>query len=125
VIRELLLVGTGGFIGAVSRYAVGGWAHRWFGAGFPWGTLIVNVLGCLAIGFLSGLAESRQVFSPEFRLLLFIGLLGGFTTFSSFGYETIAFARDGEISLAALNVLVQVVLGLGAVYGGYVVSRAI
>jgi CrcB protein len=121
--RNLLLVGAGGFLGSAGRYLVGGWTHRLFGTGFPYGTLVVNVVGCLTIGYLGGLADSRHVFTAEARLFLFLGLLGGFTTFSSFGYETIAFARDGELAVAGMNVILQLVLGLGAVWFGSVLSR--
>ena len=123
MIRNLLLVGTGGFLGSIGRYLVGGWTHRLLGSGFPYGTLAVNILGCALIGLLGGLAESRQLFTPEARLFLFLGVLGGFTTFSSFGYETLAFARDGEFLIAGLNVFLQVVLGLTAVWLGHVLSR--
>ena len=122
--REVLLVGSGGFIGSVLRYYVGGWVQRAFATGvFPLGTLAVNVLGCLAIGLLAGLAESRDVLSAEVRLFVFIGVLGGFTTFSSFGYETLALARDGQLAAAFGNVALQLVLGLVAVYVGLVCSR--
>lgn len=125
MIRTLLLVGAGGFLGSVSRYLIGGWVHRALGTSFPYGTLTVNVLGCLAIGLLGGLAETRQMITPEARLFLFIGLLGGFTTFSSFGYETLAFARDGEFVIAGLNVMLQIALGLGAVWFGFIISRSL
>jgi fluoride exporter len=91
---QVFLVGAGGFLGAILRYAVGGWVHDMLNnASFPYGTLIVNAIGCLLIGFLSGLAESRSVFGPQARLFIFIGILGGFTTFSSFAYETFSLAR--------------------------------
>jgi CrcB protein len=125
VIRNLLLVGMGGFLGSVGRYLVGGWTHRLLGVGFPFGTLAVNILGCLAMGFLAGLAETRQVLTPEVRLFLLLGVLGGFTTFSSFGYETFAFARDGEYFIAGLNVLLQIALGLASVWLGYSASRLV
>ena len=112
-------------MGSVSRYLIGGWVHRALGTSFPYGTLTVNVLGCLAIGLLGGLAETRQMITPEARLFLFIGLLGGFTTFSSFGYETLAFARDGEFVIAGLNVMLQIALGLGAVWFGFIISRSL
>ncbi|HEY3293848.1 MAG TPA: fluoride efflux transporter CrcB [bacterium] len=122
--REILLVGTGGFLGSVARYAAGGLVYRIVRTPLlPWGTLAVNVLGCLAIGFCGGLAESRQLFSPDARLFLFIGIFGGFTTFSTFGYETFALARDGEMLLAGSNILLQVTFGLGAVWAGQVLSR--
>jgi len=123
---KLVLVGTGGFLGSVSRYLMSGLAHRIAGqANFPVGTLTVNVLGCLAIGLLSGLAESRQLFSPELRLLIFIGFLGGFTTFSTFGYEIVSFARDGQLMASLVNLMLHLVLGLGAVWTGLALSRAI
>lgn len=121
---KILLVGSGGFIGSVLRYIISGATYRLFERPwFPYGTLSVNVLGCLLIGFLSGLAESRQLFSPEVRLLLFIGLLGGFTTFSTFGYESFNFARDGQWTATMLNIGLQVVLGLAAVWLGHILSR--
>ena len=123
MLRNLLLVGAGGFLGSIGRYLVGGWTHRLVGAAFPYGTLAVNVIGCLLIGFLGGLADTRQLFSAEARLFLFLGVLGGFTTFSSFGYETFAFARSGEFLFAGLNIVLQLVLGLTAVWLGYFVSR--
>ena len=86
---------------------------------FPYGTMAVNIVGCLAIGCLNGLAETRQMFAPEARLFLLVGLLGGFTTFSTFGYETLALLRDAEIGAALANVIVQVTIGLLCVWLGY------
>jgi CrcB protein len=124
--RDLLAVALGGAFGSVARYLLSRGLHRalsqpWF----PVGTLAVNVLGCLIIGFLGALADHRQLFSPELRLLLFIGVLGGFTTFSSFGYETLALARDGELLAAGGNVVAQLVLGLGGVWLGYAAGRLV
>lgn len=120
---KLLMVGMGGFMGSVARYLLSGLVHRLLNnAWFPYGTLAVNVCGCFLIGFLGGLSDSRQVFSPEIRLFLFLGVLGGFTTFSTFGYETISLARNSA-TLAFANVAVQIVLGLGAVWFGNGVSR--
>jgi fluoride exporter len=121
--RELLLVGAGGCLGSVCRYLLGGWVYKLLSKPLlPWGTLAVNVLGCLVIGVLGGLTESRQTFSPGTRLFLFIGVLGGFTTFSTFGYETFALARDGQLALTLANIALQLLLGLGAVWAGYVIS---
>ncbi len=117
---RLLLVGAGGFLGAVMRYLAGGAVQAAARYGhFPWGTLAVNVAGCLLIGFVAGLAELRSVFTPEQRLFLITGFLGGFTTFSAYGYETYFLVRSGEGALAAVNVVGQVLLGLAAVWGGH------
>ena len=119
-----LLVGTGGFLGAVARYAVSGAVHRFSGfAAFPYGTLVVNLTGCAAIGLLAGWTESRQFLGPEARLFLFIGVLGSFTTFSTFGYETLALLRDGASVRAAANILLHVGVGIAAAWGGLTLSR--
>jgi len=88
-------------------------------ARFPVGTLVVNVLGCLVIGVLGAIGQHVQPWSPGARLFLFTGILGGFTTFSAFGYETFELLRSGAAALAALNVLAQVAAGLAAVWAGY------
>lgn len=124
VVSQVLLVGTGGFVGAVLRYAVSGIVQQSTGSSeFPFGTVVVNVSGCLAIGFLAGVAETRQLLSADVRLFLLIGMLGSFTTFSTFGYETLALLRDGALLRAAANVTLQVGLGLTAAWGGLVLSR--
>ncbi|MBN1270257.1 MAG: fluoride efflux transporter CrcB [Kiritimatiellae bacterium] len=121
--RNLLIVGAGGFLGSVMRYLLSGWCQALSGSGtFPYGTLGVNAVGCLAIGFLGGLSENIDVFGRDVRLFLFLGLLGGFTTFSTFGYETMALLRDGQVVSAGINILAQVVLGLAAVWIGYGLS---
>lgn len=120
---RLLLVGAGGFLGSVLRYLAGGViqaAAR--NVHFPWGTLAVNTVGCLLIGFLGGAAETRHVLSHEQRLFLITGFLGGFTTFSAYGFETYFLVRVGEPGLAAANAVGQVVLGLAAVWAGHVLA---
>lgn len=121
----MVLVGSGGFIGAVLRYAVGTLAQ---GSGpstaFPWATVVVNLLGCLLIGLLAGAIEVRQLFTPEVRLFALIGVLGGFTTFSTFGFETFSLLRDANYLGAFVYVGLQVFLGLALVWTGYsLVSR--
>ena len=124
--KELLLVGAGGFVGSVLRYLVGGAAQRLAPTlSFPLGTFTVNVVGCLAIGLLSGLAETRDLIGPQARLFLTVGLLGGFTTFSAFGYETVVLARDAERLYALVNVAASVTVGLGAVWVGQVLGRMV
>ena len=121
---KVLLVGVGGFFGSISRYLVGGFVHKILDQPFfPYGTMAVNILGCFIIGLLNGVAETRQVFSPEFRTLVFIGFLGGFTTFSTFGYESFNFVRDGQFGSTIANVGIHIVFGLAAVFVGHYSSR--
>jgi CrcB protein len=123
---NILLVGAGGLAGSVARYLVGVWVQSLSGnAWIPYGTLAVNVVGCFLIGLVAGLAETRQFLGEGTRALVVIGLLGGFTTFSAFGYETIAMVREGHMAAAAANVGLQVALGLTAVWIGWSVSHSI
>ncbi len=89
------------------------------------GTLAVNLVGCLLIGFLAGLAEFRGLFSPEIRMFLLIGVLGGFTTFSTFGYETYQLLRDGQMHFAITNICMSVVLGILGVGAGFALAKAL
>jgi len=124
-LRPILLSGLGGFIGSAGRYLIGGWVHGFMPfTTFPFGTLVVNVSGCLLLGLLGGLVEARQLFGPDLRVFLFIGVLGGFTTFSSFAYETLALARDAEFARALVNVAAQLILSLGAAWLGYAWVRS-
>jgi CrcB protein len=117
--RNLLLVGTGGFLGSVARYYLTGWATQTGHATrFPLGTLVVNVTGCLLIGFLAALAEYAHLLTPPARLFLLTGFLGGFTTYSAFAYETYFLGREHMAVAAFANVALQLVLGLGAVLLG-------
>ena len=120
----VMLVGAGGFTGSVMRYLVGVWVHSMLGHSWiPYGTLAVNVIGCFLIGLIAGLAETRPFLTEGTRALLFVGLLGGFTTFSAFGYETIVMVREGNMVAAAANVGLQIALGLVAVWIGFSVSQ--
>ena len=117
--HNILLVGAGGFLGAVARYKLGGWVlHVSAQDRFPFSTFVVNVLGCLVVGLLAGMAERFDMFGPEARLFLFTGLLGGFTTFSAFGLEATHLVRRGELLVAALYAGGSVVLGIAAVFLG-------
>ncbi len=123
---KLLLVALGGSIGAIFRYLLSGWVQRWTeSAAFPYGTLAVNLLGCLIIGLLSQLVEVRNVLSPETRTFVFIGLLGAFTTFSTFGNETMHLLRDGELLLSLMNIGAHILFGLTAVWLGYACGQLI
>ena len=119
---RILIVGCGGFIGAALRYLVSLGTQRLFGTPL-YATLIVNVVGCLAIGFLGGLAEERQYLGPQVRLFLFVGILGGFTTFSSVAYETAQLMRAGQVPAALVHLGLQLVLGIPAVFVGYWAAR--
>lgn len=116
--RELLIVGVGGFVGAVGRYWLAGWVHRFTTAGFPWGTLTVNLAGCLLLGMVMSLAETRLAPSPEARTFLTIGVFGSFTTFSTLSYETVELVRQSQLGAAAANAVGSLVLGLAALVAG-------
>ena len=123
--KQIFLVGIGGFCGAVLRYKVSGFMlHHFDTAKFSFGTLTANLVGCLLIGLLSGLAEKRGLLSAESRLLLITGFLGGFTTFSSFEYETFFLLRRGQMLLALAGVAVSVFGGLFAVWLGWQAAGA-
>jgi fluoride exporter len=115
---KILLVAAGSALGGVLRYGVQGWGQGLTNGSFPLGTLIVNVVGCFAIGFLNK-AFTGLLVPPEYRVALTVGILGGFTTFSAFGWETFALANDGQGLRAILNLLLSVTLAFVAVLLGY------
>lgn len=120
---KLLLVGAGGGLGSILRYAMGILSEKWVHPHtFPLGTLLVNIVGCFLIGLAGGWADHRGLLNSEARLFLVVGCLGGFTTFSSFGYETLHLFRGPGALTAFLNVALQVVVGLAAVWVGYLIS---
>ncbi len=123
--RDLMLVGLAGGAGAVSRYAVGLLAVRAFGDRFAFGTLAVNVAGCLMLGVLLELDRHTGTVGHPLRLLAAVGFLGAFTTFSTFGYETFRYAADGAVDLALLNVSANMVLGLGGIWLGWWLARGL
>jgi CrcB protein len=117
--QSALIVALGGAVGSVARYKMSGWVlHHTLDWKFPAATFAVNVVGCLVAGVLAGLAERHEMFTPEARLMLFTGLLGGFTTFSAFGLETMFLLRRGEVLVAGSNVALSVVAGLAALWLG-------
>ena len=120
---NILLVGVGGFIGSVLRYLVGGYVQEAVNRlDFPYGTLVVNLIGCFVIGFLAQMGEKYGAFSHESRLFIFIGILGGFTTFSSFGNETVNLMRQDLMTSAFINIGANVILGLCAVWLGRIIG---
>jgi CrcB protein len=118
-VRTLVLIGTGGFIGSILRYLLSGYVQQLSkGSQFPFGTLAVNLVGCALVGFLAELIGHR-IGTSETRTFLIIGLLGGFTTFSAFGLETMGLLRNGAMWLALGNIVSHTILGLIAVWLGY------
>jgi CrcB protein len=120
---SVMIVALGGALGSVFRYLLGAWTQALSKSiDFPYGTLAVNLLGCFLIGFLAQLAEARGAFTSETRLFVFIGILGGFTTFSSFGNETVNLLREGGTLSALANVGANVIVGLLLVWLGRTVA---
>ena len=118
-------VAVGGLLGTLARYALGGWVQHASGGTFPWGTLIVNVAGCAAIGVLAAYSDRGGMLSPAWRMALQVGVLGGFTTFSGFGLETFRLVSDGDLGRAAAYVGATNLGCLGAVWLAYrLIERA-
>ena len=122
---QLLLIFLAGGCGCLLRYGVAGWVQRSSGGTFPFGTMTVNILGCILIGFLATLFTGPFLVREEYRLAIFIGLLGGFTTFSSFGFEAVTLLNDGQLFYATMYVLGSNLFGLLAAWGGMRLAAAI
>ena len=120
-----LVIGLGGFLGAVSRYSLGLWIGQRWGKTFPLGTFFVNVTGCFFISLIMSLFTEKLLVNPHWRLFLAVGFLGAYTTFSTFEYETGGLLRDGEWMLALANVVLSVAAGFVALKAGEVVARII
>lgn len=119
-LQQFVLVGLGGAVGSIARWQLTGLIlHKAFDWKFPLGTFAVNVLGCLVIGLLAGLAVKEDYFSSDMRLLLFTGLMGGFTTFSSFGLETFYLLKRGDYLIAGGNIVLSVLFGMLALWLGF------
>lgn len=122
--KLLLLIGGGSFIGGISRYLLSLYIQGKMQSSFPYGTLGVNIAGCLLIGIIFGFGERYNI-APEWRLFFVTGILGGFTTFSAFSNETINLLRDGQFWSASVYVISSVILGLLATFTGIIVTKAI
>ena len=122
--QKTILIALAGLVGTLLRYWLSELVARQHGETFPWGTLVVNLLGCLMAGVVFFLAQERLLLSPTVRTVITIGLLGGFTTFSSYGLQTFTLLRDGEFGLGILNVAASNIVGLLLVWVGYVLSKA-
>ncbi len=124
-VTKLLIIGAGGFVGAVARFYLSGLAHRVIQTTFPVGTLLVNAAGCFAIGCLMYFADDRAALGPQWRMFLGVGLLGALTTFSTFGYETLELLRDRQLMAVAGNIVLNVVVGISAVFLGRALMRSV
>ena len=124
MIEKLLAVAFGGSIGAVLRFVIYELVESKHKSNFPWGTLTVNLLGSLVIGFLWGYF-SKVYISPSMRMLIFVGILGSFTTFSTFAFDNFSLIRNGEFTLMTVYVLMTNVLGIVLSFGGYALSRSL
>jgi CrcB protein len=122
-VLKLLLVGLAGLAGTLCRYWLSGVVARRYGEAFPAGTLAVNLLGCFAAGLLFQLTQGRDAFGETARAAVFVGLLGGFTTFSSYGLQTFELLREGRVGFVALNVVASNLLGLLMVCAGYALAK--
>ena len=118
----LIYIAIGGAAGAMLRYSISGYIFRNSDGLLPWGTIAVNLIGCFVIGFLWNIFENFTS-SPNTRAFIFIGILGAFTTFSTFGIESFYLLKDGEIKLGIINILISNVGGIGLVAIGYILSK--
>lgn len=121
--QKTILIALAGLIGTLLRYWLSGLVARKYGETFPWGTMAVNLIGCLVAGAVFFLSEQRLLLSPTARAVILIGLLGGFTTFSSYGLQTFTLLRDGDFGSAILNLATANIFGLFMVWLGYVLAR--
>jgi crcB protein len=121
----LLLVGLGGFFGAITRFVVDGWVSRVTGGAFPWGTLVINLSGSFALGFLFAVATERSLLSPDIRPPLMIGFLGAYTTFSTWMLESWRMVEDGALVTALANLGGSVIVGVVAVFAGLAIGRLV
>ena len=123
--QKTIFIAFAGLVGTLLRYWLSGLVARQYGETFPWGTLAVNLIGSFLAGAMYYLADERFLIPPTLRTIILIGLLGGFTTFSSYGLQTFTLLRDGEIGWAAINIAASNVFGLLMVWTGYVLSKAL
>ena len=122
---NIIIIGIGGFLGAISRYGVALWIGQRWGRSFPLGTFVINVSGSFLIGLLMSLLTERFMVNPQWRLMLVVGFLGAYTTFSTFEYETGTLLKDSEWLIAGLNVVLSVFAGFIALKLGEVIAKSI
>jgi fluoride exporter len=122
---KYFMVGIGGFLGTIARFWLGGFIHQKLGTRFPYGTFVINCSGCFAIGLIMTILSERTHLNPYWRLLIPIGFIGAYTTFSTFEYESLMAMRDGALAIAFLNIVASVIVGFVCVWAGVVCGRAV
>lgn len=125
MLRDLIVVGSGGFLGSILRYLTSKYVQGYFSLAFPAGTLFVNITGCFIIGVVYGFSEKSQVFAQGWKLFLTAGFCGGFTTFSAFANENLALLRDGEFMFFTLYTSLSIILGIAATFAGVLITKMI
>jgi CrcB protein len=125
MVQKLAYLALAGALGTLARYVLAGATHKWLGGAFPWGTALVNVLGCFLFGVVWAIAGERGTIGPEMRTILLVGFMGAFTTFSTFVFETSQLLSDAELLVGLANITFQVVTGLGVFYLGLAIGRVI
>lgn len=123
MIKTLLLIGTGGFFGSVSRFLASRFMQNYFPSAFPFGTFFVNISGCFLIGLIYGFSERSSLLTTNWKLFLAVGFCGGFTTFSTFANENLALLRDGEFFNFLLYTFLSVILGIAATFIGVLITK--
>lgn len=125
MIKTLLLIGSGGFIGSVSRFLASRFMQNHFPSAFPFGTFFVNITGCFLVGLFYGLSERGTLFSAGWKMFLTVGFCGGFTTFSTFANENLAMLRDGDFFHFMIYTASSILLGIGATFLGVVITKTL
>lgn len=120
---NLLLIAIGGALGSIARYLLSSFVLRATGSLLPIGTFAVNLIGCVLFGCIMGAAQHRMVLTPPARMFLLVGVLGGFTTFSTYAYESFALLQDGQFAAASVNIVGQMLAGLIGLWAGYVITN--
>lgn len=122
---KLLFIAIAGALGALSRYGISGLSYRIFGGNFPYGTFIVNIIGCLLLGFIMRTSTATTLIPETWRIPIAVGFLGALTTFSTFSYETIKLIESGSILFSLLNIAANLIIGLLATIAGIIISKTL
>lgn len=125
MISKIILIAVLGAAGTLARYGLSGWVQRFSGAGFPWGTLVVNITGCFLFGLVWAVSEGRLVIRPEYRMIVLVGFMGAFTTFSTFAFETTQLLREAQWWAAFLNVTAQNLTGIVFLFLGLAIGKSL